>query len=142
VIANPQALEDLRASWDGVRQLRQKIYSAVMHGVIASPGLIFIADAAHNLPFLHACGVFNDVLEQLRDEGHFRCSKRELGALVRASRKVLPWRRMNYLLIRKEIVKCRNDLAHHAAIVPRDDCWRYIDAIEAELVHWGIVLPV
>jgi hypothetical protein len=83
--------------------------------------------------------VLNNILEALRDEGHFSYQGRELGGLVRASQKALPWR--NYPLIKNEVVQRRNDLAHRAAIVPCDDCGRYIDAIEAELIVWGIVLP-
>jgi hypothetical protein len=58
--------------------------------------------------------------------------------VVNTSQDALKW--VNYPLI-KEIVNHRNDLAHRAVFVPRGDCWRYIDAIEAELVAWGIVLP-
>ena len=35
----------------------------------------------------------------------------------------------------------RNRLAHNAVIVPKQDCFKYIDAIEAELLAWGF-LPV
>jgi hypothetical protein len=142
MITDPKALEDLRVSWDGVRLLRLKIYRAIT-GSATLPGsfTVFIADAAHNLPFLQACAVLNDVLAQLRDEQHFRCGRlgndrTPLGALVRDSEHALPWR--NYPLI-KEAKCCRNALAHRAKIIPHADCWRYIDAIEAELVQWGIV---
>ena len=48
---------------------------------------------------------------------------------------------LNLPLIKKAL-KDREALAHRAAIIPRADCWTYIAAIEAELVAWGIVLPV
>jgi hypothetical protein len=139
MIANVQVLEELRQSWHGVRELRQKIDTAVIHGVIASPGLIFIADVPHNLPFLHACGVLNDVLEQLAQKRPFRYQGRDLGRLIAACDTVTPPLSWKDLSLIKEAVSRRNDLAHHAAIVPRDDCRKYIDAIEAELVQWGIV---
>jgi hypothetical protein len=100
--------------------------------------VIHLANIAHNLPFLHACSVLNDILEQLRDENHFQCKGRTLGALVKESEHHLPWN--NFALI-KEIVWRRNGLAHHSNILPREDCWRYIDAIEQELVAWKIVNP-
>ena len=137
-------LEELRKTWKGVRLLHSKVYRAIM-GSATLPGsfTVFIADAAHNLPFLHACGVLNDVLEQLAKEQPFmykgkRYKGRRFGLLLDASAPVLPW---NNLLLIREAVKRRDDLAHHADIVPRGDCWKYIDAIEAELVRWGIVTP-
>ena len=35
--------------------------------------------------------------------------------------------------------KCRNALAHDQTIPPRADSWKYIDAIEAELIAWSIL---
>jgi hypothetical protein len=145
MIANPQALEDLRASWTGVQLLRSKIQRALLGSfAMGSPFVLSIVDAAHNLPFLQACAVLNDVLARLRDEGYFRSGRvgdgrTPLGTLVSDSERALSW--VNYPLIDKIVVH-RNDLAHRAVFVSRGDCWRYIDAIEAELVSWGIVLPV
>ncbi len=101
---------------------------------MGSPFALSIADAAYNLPFLQACAVLNDVLVHLRGVK----AKTPLGAVVNTSQDALKW--VNYPLM-KEIVDHRNDLAHRAVFVPCSDCWRYIDAIEAELVAWGIVLP-
>jgi hypothetical protein len=78
--------------------------------------------------------VLNDVLAHLRGVN----PKTPLGVVVNTSQDALKW--VNYPLM-KEIVVHRNKLAHHAVFVRRGHCWRYIDAIEAELVAWGIVLP-
>jgi hypothetical protein len=135
VIADPQALEDLRASWNGVRLLRSKIQRALLGSfAMGSPFALSIADAAHNLPFLQACAVLNDVLVHLRGAK----PKTPLGVVVNKSQDALTW--VNYPLI-QEIVDHRNKLAHHATFVRRGNCCRYIKAIEAELVAWGIVLP-
>jgi hypothetical protein len=62
---------------------------------------------------------------------------RSVGRLITASETAIPPLSWLDLPLIKEAVSRRNDLAHRAAIVPRDDCWRYIAAIEAELVQWG-----
>jgi hypothetical protein len=133
---DPLTLEKLRTDWHGVRLLRSKI-DRVIKGSATLPGsfTLLIADAAHNLPFLQACAVLNDALAYLRGVN----PRTPLGSLVKAHRDALSW--VNYQLIKK-IVCDRNALAHRATFVSRGTCWRYIDAIEAELVAWGIVLPV
>lgn len=95
-----------------------------------------LADIPHNLPFLLACGVFNDALIYIRDAGHFSSKQRTLGALVKDGEKSLKW--LDYVLI-EEIVKKRNDLAHRAVIIPRGDCQRYIIALEAQLKAWKVL---
>lgn len=137
MIQDPTAAKEIQASWQGVRTLKDKT-SAAITGSVAMGGTftIFIADAAHNLPFLHACSVLNETLIQLRDEGHFKCQKFFLGALVKSSVKNLPW--TNYPLI-EEVVEKRNKVAHRGKILPRADCWRYIDAIENELLAWKVI---
>jgi hypothetical protein len=96
------------------------------------------ANAAHNLPFVHACAVLNDVLEQLSDEGHFQCKTFRLGALLDKSENRLPWQDFQTI---KNAVSRRNDIAHHGDVIPRAECWRFIDAIRAELVSWKILTP-
>jgi len=91
---------------------------------------------AHNLPFVHACAVLNEVLRQLRDEGRFACDGRTLGALVGASKDQLPW---CDFVATTELVKRRNEVAHDAKLVPRGECWQYIDAIKAQLLAWGVL---
>jgi hypothetical protein len=71
MIKNQTILEEQRKSWNGVRELRSMIQAVLMASMGASGAAIFLADAAHNLPFLHACGVLNDVLERLAKEQVF-----------------------------------------------------------------------
>ena len=139
MISNSTALQELRESWNGVRKLRSKVQVSLL-GSFAQGGsaAIFAADIAHNLPFIHACSVLNDVLLQLRDESHFKCTRFFLGSLMAASKSRLPWTDFDLV---KEGVDWRNADAHHGDIVPRGDCWKYIDAIERELINWNIVAP-
>jgi hypothetical protein len=95
-----------------------------------------VADAAHNLPFLHAYAVLKDTLQQLASEGKFICKSIFLGKLLQESEQVLPW---NDCALNGSGPGRRNDLAHRGAVLPRDDCWKDIDAIKTELPLWGIL---
>jgi hypothetical protein len=137
MIKNVVALQEVQDSWRGVEALRGKLQRAHL-GSFAQGGssAIFAADAAHNLPFIHACAVLNDVLEQLQREGHFHCKTIFLGALLDASKAKLPW--TDFAMI-QELTARRKDVAHRGDVIPRKDCWRYIDAIKAELLAWSIL---
>ena len=137
MITDTAALAEIRDSWDGVEGLRDKLQAALIGPpAIGASFAIFAADAAHNLPFIHACALLNDVLEQLEREGHFRCGSIFLGALLRASKTRLPWK--NFPVI-DEAVASRNAIAHRAEVLARADCWRFIDAIREELLSWRIL---
>ncbi|MEX2214123.1 MAG: hypothetical protein WD768_08350 [Phycisphaeraceae bacterium] len=137
MIADTSALTEIRESWRGVEGLRDKLQRALLGSFAQGASFaIFAADAAHNLPFVHACAVLNDVLEQLKQEGHFQSKSIFLGALLSASRGKLAWKNLPLI---DEAVARRNDVAHRAEVLPRADCWRFIDAIREELVSWSIL---
>ena len=93
---------------------------------------MFAIHGAHNLPFLHACGVLNEALRAV--DG----SRRTLGALVEEYKPPkLPW--VDYDGI-TEIVQKRNDLAYEGLLLPRGNCWRYMSTIEAELRAWSVII--
>ena len=138
MIKDPSALKEIRDSWSGVEALRQKL----QRGLFASMGSLggiypfFVADAAHNLPFIHAYSVLNDALEQLAKEGKFSCKSIFLGTLLAASKPAIPW--ADYALIESG-TGLRNGVAHDGTLIPRAECWKYIDAIKVELTQWGIL---
>ena len=139
MISDPENLAEVRKLWEVVIYRRDRIKRDTLAAAASGIGGYFphyAADAAHNLPFVHACSALNEVLKQLRKEHVIRCGRRTLGALVDAGKNKLTWR--NYSLI-KEIVERRNKIAHEAALVPRGDCWRYIAEIETQLQDWGIL---
>lgn len=137
MISDKAALMEIRQSWKGVEALRGRLQRALL-GSFAQVAsfVIFVADSAHNLPFVHAYAVLNDVLEQLANEHHFKCKSIFLGALLDASKDKLPWK--DFAII-KEGAERRNDVAHRGKVLPRADCWRYIDAIKDQLLAWGVV---
>jgi len=137
MITNTSVLQTLQTEWQGVLKLKGKIDKLLKASFSQGASAIaLLADIPHNLPFLYACGVFNDALIEIRDAGYFKSKMRTLGALITDSKNSLPW--LNYTLM-KEVVEKRNDLAHRAVILPRCDCWRYIDAIELQLRDWNVL---
>ncbi len=137
MISDPAALEEIRYSWQGVEALRERLQSALLGSFAQGASfVIFVADAAHNLPFVHACAVLNDALQQLAKEGQFRCNSIFLGVLLSASEKELSWK--DFPLIR-EGAERQNDVKHRGNVLPRADCWKYIDAIKDQLEVWGIL---
>lgn len=131
-------LQTIQEDWQGVRKLQSKIDVLLKASSAGGATAIArLADIPYNLPFLHACGVFNDVLLQLRDEGHFKSKQRTLGALVEESESVLEW--LDFTSI-EEIVSKRNEVAHDALILPRRDCGLYVDTLEFQLKAWKVIL--
>ena len=138
MINDANTLTEIRAGWHGLEVLRGKIQRSLFASLGAMGGIypFKAADAAHNLPFMHALAVFNDTLEAMKNEGRFKCGTRNLGHLLKAAKHELDW--VDYKLI-KEAVSKRNGVAHHGELVPRGDCWKFIDAVKSELIAWGIV---
>ena len=118
MIRDADVLSEARKNWAGVELLRDRLKGSAFASMSGIGGKFpfLLADAAHNLPFIHACAILNDVLEQLRDEGHFTCRSRFLGELVEASEAKIAWRA--YRLIKDEVVKRRNGCS-----APRRTSW-------------------
>lgn len=137
MIDDQDALTEIRNSWNGVRQLQSQIRAntsfAFARGGVTVGNL---SSMAHNLPLLHACAVLNDTLQQLCNEGKFACRQRTLGALLHASKTELPWSDWDLI---EEVKKDRNDLAHDGTLISVELCIQYINAIEEELVVFGVL---
>lgn len=137
MIKNAAALTEIRHQWGGVGRLRVRVQRASVGSAGAENGWVpTLADIAHNLPFLHACSVLYEVLEQLRDEGIFQCKARTLGALVKASNGALEWVDLPGV---EQMVRDRNALAHRGTLLSRAKCWEYLDLVERQFLAWGIL---
>ena len=139
MIKDTDTLTEIRACWNGVEMLRGKI----QRSLFASAGTGFgtypfaAANAAHNLPFMHALAVLNDVLVALAQEGRIECKSHFLGTLLDAAKSELDWVDYDAIFEAKDQ---RNGVAHSGELVPRGDCWKHIDAVKAELIAWGVVI--
>ena len=138
MIRNATALAEIQQSWAGIEALRSKLQVSALASMGSFGGNFpfTLANAAHNLPFIHAYAALNDALKQLADEGHFTCKSIFLGELLERSEKVLQWRDFDLIRVGAEH---RNAVAHHGQLLNRGDCWKYVDAVKVELSAWRII---
>ncbi|MCZ6897095.1 MAG: hypothetical protein V3S35_03875 [Nitrosomonadaceae bacterium] len=138
VIRDSVTLAEIQREWAGVGALRQQLQRSAFASAGITSGVhpSALVNTAYNLPFIHAFAVLNIALEQLKSEGHFVCNSHFLGDLLQCSEKALPW--CDFKLIRAG-VKLRNNVAHRGQLLERGDCWKYIDAVNAEFSAWRII---
>ena len=139
MIKDTDTLSEIKNDWNGVEALREKLQVSAFASMGMLGDGIFpftLSNAAHNLPFIHAFSVLNEVLIALEKEGHFKCKSIFLGKLLEASERVLTWKDFSTI---EAGVGRRNDVAHRADLLERKECWKYVDAIKLELSSWGIV---
>ena len=117
MIGDKDALVEIRQSWAGVEALRErlKVSAFASMGLIGGTFPFALSNAAHNLPFIHAYSVLNDVLVLLAGEGRFKCRSIFLGELLKKSEAALPWQEFSFI---QRGASRRNDRAD--AISPAD----------------------
>lgn len=137
MIKDLKLLNEIREEWKGVRSLQRTIgigeLDAVSKGSLASFGIV---EVAHNLTLIFAFSVLKDVLTQLRDEGYYKCSNRDLKPLMYKSKKSIPWVDFQKIDRGRDI---RNEIAHDNKMFHKEECFKYIDALEYELKAWSII---
>ena len=138
MIKDSGILEGIKKDWLGVELLRDKLKRSAYasRGVVGGTFPFILANAAHNLPFIHAYSVLNEVLIVLANEGQFECNSIFLAKLLDSSKNNLPWK--DHATIVTGVGR-RNDVAHRADLLERGECWKYVDAIKSELDSWGII---
>ena len=137
MITDPGALQDVRDSWEFVRESRNVIVgNCNVATFVVGFNQQGIRDICFNLLFASAISVLEDVLRQLRDEGKFTCKDNRLGPLMASSRTSLLWN--DYSFIDKARDE-RNRSIHDRTYLPHADCRKFIAAIESEFVAWGVL---
>ena len=137
MIQDQSILQDVRAEWAFVRRAQNMMALGHNSSLVGGfPTTQDFKNATYSLCLLFAFSVLERVLAQLKNEGMFSCGSRQLGCLMAASRSNLAW--VDYALVDQARV-ARNRVAHHYEWPDRIDCWKYLDAIEAELKAWQIV---
>ena len=139
MIADDKAKADIAERWETVRTFREmqnRTYISSIGGVTITESSL--PDEFYNLPLVLAYTVFETALDALGRQGEFAWqSKMRLGPMMKAAKEGnICWE--NYVLVNKGR-KRRNHLAHRAELIPKDDCFEYIGAIEAELRVWGFI---
>lgn len=138
MIIDPPILKEIKEEWDGVRLFQSKIqrHLNAAGGIIGGGSTHDLRNISHNLTLLFAFSVLERTLKQLKSEGVFSAKSKGLENLMLGSKSKLPWQ--DYVLVNKARVD-RNKVAHCKKTLERGECWKYIDAIEAELKMWKIV---
>jgi hypothetical protein len=137
MIQDPRELEDIRESWSFALTASISVSVAFNNTLpMLNATQRRAVDLANNATLLFAFSVHEKTLLQLRREGHFECRERQVGALMDASKNVLPWRDFAEISAARER---RNAIAHHNQILPSVQCWDDIATIRDELIAWGVV---
>ena len=124
---------DLREDWKSIG-----VFCSSSHRQYLIPGAIINEtppEEFYNLPFLLAYALLDQVLSEWRDQKLFDSSW-ELGAKMEASKKVILWHDYGLVFNGKE---ARNDLAHRAKLLTKEDCLLYIEAIRKEFEFWSLL---
>jgi hypothetical protein len=137
MLRDTATLTSLRQQWHGVRNWQMTVQAHLNAGDMVFGHVSFkLRDITHNLILLFAFSAFEDVLKALRDQGVFSSKTSGLGDMMHSSRTALPWQSFDLVNNAREI---RNRIAHDQQVIKRGDIWCYIDALENELLAWGIV---
>jgi hypothetical protein len=129
--------QELRDSWHTVLSTKDMI-ARNNAGAITSRATQTdeFRNLTNNLLLLFGFSVVEKALLQFKDEGNIKSSSNQLGSLMKKSKNKICW--VNYDLIR-EAKKKRDLIAHEQIWISRDICWKYLDAIEVELINWGVL---
>lgn len=137
VISDPVVLADVQAKWSAIRALASKGATGAQ---IPGAYVIFPQKDPRfsNLPFLLSYAALEQVLEQLAYEGTISapCGRPTLHNRLVAARDGLTW--ISYDTVDEGRAQ-RNALAHDATLLNEHECHRFIEAIERELLAWGVV---
>jgi hypothetical protein len=132
---------EILESWAGLEAIRGKIQRVALSSHFR--GALFplvIVDAANNLPFLHAYSVLAEALQLRADRGDFSYKPRgRFQSLQRMFDAAANLKWCGHRTLIKVGITRRNELAHKGALLPRRECWDYIDAIGDVLREWGFI---
>jgi hypothetical protein len=137
MIRDSEVLASIQSSWKTVRisqaMVRTNLSVALVFGGFQSHDF---RGSCYSLVLLFAYSVLEDSLRELNQQGVFQADNLRLATLMHSSRVSLPW--LKFDLVDKGRER-RNAVAHQRAYVESPECWEYVDAIEDELVAWGVL---
>jgi len=137
MIADAKTNADLALAWEAVRDDRNVIVGNLNVATMAGwPASGAFRDLCFNLLLARGFSVLEDSLEELRSQGAFVSSSRQLGKMMEASRQAVPW--CDYAEIDRGRER-RNATIHDRVRIPHSECRDYLAAIERELVVWQVL---
>lgn len=143
MIKDPTKLQEVRDEWKFAIEAQNSMRTIIEYYESQTGGTWFndFQNKVHGLVLSFAFSVLQHTLEILRAEGAFKCGRKNppLGNLMNASNgkhSKMKW--LDFLVVDEGREK-RNDLVHHQKVLRREDTWKYIAAIENELVEWKVL---
>jgi hypothetical protein len=125
--------------WHSVRHSQGRITA---HTAAASVRSGFMLAAVYDdiyalfLPF--GCSVLEHALQQMGHKGTLTYRGNKLGRLMEAAKDLRLWPG-NYGIV-AEACNARDDLAHRRVVPISAKTFVYLDAIEAALIHWKVLV--
>jgi len=135
VIKDKEIMSTIGQDWVVVRKLESRMSSKKY----LAGGRIWYEDRpeeSYNLLLILAYSVLGQVLFQLQNEEVIAKKVDKVGYMMKVSKNTLPWQDYNIVDKGRE---ARNNLAHGAILVEKNDCLKYINAIEVELKAWEVI---
>jgi len=138
MIDDTQARNTLEQEWRAVRRF-QGMLQVNFRAAIHARGAWFLELRTNDvyailLPF--GFSVLEHALQQMHDEGKFKCKSSQLRLLMESSKTVIAWSDYDEIDSGREL---RNALTHEQKIPPYTETFKALDKIEQELIGWGIL---
>jgi hypothetical protein len=142
-IKDEDSIRNIRSKWRAACKFRERVPALANASGIGLPASV--RDISNNLVFLFGYQCFDDVLRLLENEGIIRISAARnapnekiprIEQILRAGNTQVSW--VDWRLA-SDANTARNDIAHGRKIRPRDQCWNYMDYIQAQLTNWSIL---
>lgn len=135
MIAEQTVRAEIAEEWKAVLGLRDWQRSYVIPGAFINETP---PESFYNLPLVLAYAALEDFLDQCIVENIFRPKKatNRLGEKMGVAKNVIPWVDFDTVDAGRD---ARNHLAHKGILCSRQDCLKYIKALDAELKNWGLI---
>ena len=134
MIRNKKVARGLAREWETVR-LTLALVKSNINGTYSAGGNSRFVDLSYGLILPFAFSVLQRVLIELREERIFSCDSVSMALLMQRSKASVPW--VDYTTIRTGS-EVTNELVQSQKIPCTAATWKYVNAIEAELVAWNI----
>ena len=137
MIQDAEVSTAIRKSWETVRIVEAQIDANLNFSLFSLvPAMSGYCVVPESLLLVFAISVLEDALRELVKEGKISCSSAKLKKIMLESKASLLWQDFDTVDEGREL---RNRIAHEKKFLEQHDHHKYLNAIENELVAWGIL---
>ena len=140
MIVDPTKLQEVRDEWKIAIESQNSMRTIIDYYEKKTGGIWFndFQNKVHALVLTFAFSVLEKTLKQLRKERLFKCKSDSLKHLMNESQSSNAMKWLDLSLVHEARIQ-RNKLVHEQKPIKREDTWKYIDAIEKELIGWKVL---